>query len=316
MYMKIAVIHVYFGLLPPWFSLFIQSCRVNKHLHFFIFSDSQTINFKSDNIQFIHQTYEDFFLLIKNKLNINTRFYNPYKLCDYKPAFGFLFQEYLKDFDYWGYCDNDLVLGDTYDTLLPLIQSNYDVISTNEYFLSGSFCLFRNCATTISMFKQIHNYKHILSSEKHYAIDEVINMPQNNYRNVKNFLKFCKFYLQSYRKLTYKESRYAFRFLLKKLYVSNLTFDLTEVVWKLQKKELLTCYFNELMISDRSLKRKGFKKFFIYWDGNKLILKNNQTKIFSYHLLDFKKNIDGLKIPVYHPNKFYVFTETEILQKS
>jgi len=113
---------------------------------------------------------------------------------------------------------------------------------------------------------------------------------------------------------THKELRYAFRFYLKKLYTNNLAHDLTEVVWKLQKEKKLTCNFNELMISDRSLKRKGYKKFLIYWDGIKLILKNNLTEIFCYHILDLKKNLDELKIPSYNPNKFYVFTEAEILE--
>ena len=36
----------------------------------------------------------------------------PYKLCDFKPAYGFIFGEYLKEYDYWGHCDIDIVWGD------------------------------------------------------------------------------------------------------------------------------------------------------------------------------------------------------------
>ena len=37
---------------------------------------------------------------------------HPYKLCDYKPAYGYIFPEYTKGYDYWGHCDmTDCIFG-------------------------------------------------------------------------------------------------------------------------------------------------------------------------------------------------------------
>lgn len=36
---------------------------------------------------------------------------SPYKLCDYKPTYGLAFKNWLKDYDFWGYCDLDVVFG-------------------------------------------------------------------------------------------------------------------------------------------------------------------------------------------------------------
>ena len=37
---------------------------------------------------------------------------SPYKLCDYKPVYGLIFDEDLQDYDFWGHCDVDLIFGD------------------------------------------------------------------------------------------------------------------------------------------------------------------------------------------------------------
>ena len=36
----------------------------------------------------------------------------PYDLCDFKVAYGEIFQEYLEPYDFWGFCDCDLIYGD------------------------------------------------------------------------------------------------------------------------------------------------------------------------------------------------------------
>ena len=38
--------------------------------------------------------------------------HTPYKLCDYKPAYGEIFAPELSGYDFWGYGDMDLVFGD------------------------------------------------------------------------------------------------------------------------------------------------------------------------------------------------------------
>ena len=39
------------------------------------------------------------------------------KLCDYKPAYGLIFEDELIGYDYWGFCDTDILLGDIYQFL-------------------------------------------------------------------------------------------------------------------------------------------------------------------------------------------------------
>lgn len=32
-------------------------------------------------------------------------------MCDYKPTYGLAFKKWLGKYDFWGYCDFDLLLG-------------------------------------------------------------------------------------------------------------------------------------------------------------------------------------------------------------
>lgn len=45
------------------------------------------------------------------KLSFAVNIGYPYKLCDFKPAYGFLFPEIIKRYDFWGHGDIDVVYG-------------------------------------------------------------------------------------------------------------------------------------------------------------------------------------------------------------
>src|SRR6266516_1421717 len=65
-------------------------------------------------------------------------------ICDFRPAFGLIFAHLLGESDYWGYCDTDVLFGNISTYLEPEFLSQYDVISMNANYLSGSFTLWRN----------------------------------------------------------------------------------------------------------------------------------------------------------------------------
>ena len=48
----------------------------------------------------------------EKKLGFPVALNSPYKLCDFKPSDGEVFEDYLNDYDYWGHCDVDLIWGD------------------------------------------------------------------------------------------------------------------------------------------------------------------------------------------------------------
>lgn len=93
---------------------------------------------------------------------------NPYKICDFKPAFGEIFQNEIKCYDFWGHCDTDLIFGDIRHFISDEILTNYDRILAN-----GHLTLYRNTQVTNAMYKKaIPSFKEVFSSNDNYAFDE------------------------------------------------------------------------------------------------------------------------------------------------
>jgi hypothetical protein len=45
--------------------------------------------------------YADYCALVSRRLDIDFRPENPYKLCDLKPALGYIHEEHLANHDFW-----------------------------------------------------------------------------------------------------------------------------------------------------------------------------------------------------------------------
>lgn len=108
----IGIVIPYFGKLPPFFQLWLQTAKSNSSIDFHIFTDDDSV-FSDENIYVHRMTWSDMQKLASKPFDFNIALAQPYKLCDFKPAFGLIFSEHLKKYDFWGYCDvSDLLLGD------------------------------------------------------------------------------------------------------------------------------------------------------------------------------------------------------------
>ena len=65
---------------------------------------------------------------------------HPYKLCDYKPAYGYIFAEYAHGYDYWGHCDmTDCIFGN-----LRKFLSDDFLSGADKFMFLGHMTLYRN----------------------------------------------------------------------------------------------------------------------------------------------------------------------------
>ena len=100
---KIAYILPYFGHLPKEFGFWLISCQMNPTVDWLLFTDDRTKFNYPPNVKVTYCTFED----IKNKAQACFDFQivldRPYKLCDYKAAYGDIFKTELTGYDYWGY---------------------------------------------------------------------------------------------------------------------------------------------------------------------------------------------------------------------
>ncbi len=106
---SILLLSCYFGKLPWYFDYFVHSCKYNPTVSFLIITDDDTYTKPlPGNVKLIYKTLNDISLLATEKLGFEINIKYGYKLCDFKPAYGLIFSELLKEYDFWGHCDIDI----------------------------------------------------------------------------------------------------------------------------------------------------------------------------------------------------------------
>ena len=124
---SIIVILPYFGKLPNMFPFWLESCKLNSSVDFLIATDQQ-INCEASNIKVIQTSLPDIKDKLESLLGIQVWLEKPYKLCDFRPLYKKLFFEYVKEYDFWGYCDCDLIFGNIREFLTDELLNQKDYI--------------------------------------------------------------------------------------------------------------------------------------------------------------------------------------------
>ncbi|PTB96664.1 hypothetical protein C9994_06405 [Marivirga lumbricoides] len=174
--MSTCIIIPYFGSFPLYFNLFIHSLKSNPNLNVKLFTDFDVddyLKINVPNLEVVKFTLDDFNFLASNKLDLNIALTNPYKLCEFKPAYGHIFEDYIVDFKFWGFGDLDLIYGNTKNYLTSDLLGNYDIISFRKEYVSGSLCILRNIEKINKLYKQSKSYKLVFTDlSKFYSFAE------------------------------------------------------------------------------------------------------------------------------------------------
>jgi len=125
---KVAFVIPYFGKFNNYFELFLQSCRFNETIDFLIFTDDKTKYDYPENVKVKYMTFSELKEKIQSKFDFKIGLEKPYKLCDFRPAYGYIFEDYLKGYDFWGYCDTDIIFGDIRKFYSEEVLNKYDKI--------------------------------------------------------------------------------------------------------------------------------------------------------------------------------------------
>lgn len=209
---SIAFVLPYFGHLPSNFDLWLKSCEKNATIDFLIFTDDNTKFYYPSNVKVHIISFEE----LKNRIQLIYDFDVlidcPWRLSLFKPAYGDIFKNELSKYDYWGYCDADLMWGDIRKFVTDEILEKYDRIGTK-----GHASIYRNTPEVNARYKIIAsntaNYKDVFSGRASYSFDEngmdeiydLLNVP---YYFRPNFAHLEKFESGFYLKRLPKEKLY------------------------------------------------------------------------------------------------------------
>jgi hypothetical protein len=113
---------------------------------FMVGADTPYLHQKSKNVN-IRRNYPTLKRLsqyFSHRLGFNVNITNPYKLIDFKPALGYLFEDVIKDYSHWAFGDLDVVWGDLKSSLSSLDLAQEFILYHRWQAFSGALTIFRN----------------------------------------------------------------------------------------------------------------------------------------------------------------------------
>lgn len=187
----IAFIIPYFGRLHNYFYLFLESCKANETVDFIFISDIKDFPKMPPNCKRIKMSFQELSEKITRILGFKTSLASVYKIVDFKPMWGDVFQDGLKKYDYWGFCDCDMILGDLRSFFERIQLSGYDKI-----FCHGHMTVLKNNETMRHLYKTkggfekegVFNYEEAFRTKCVVHFDEGGGLTEiSKYLNIKTY---------------------------------------------------------------------------------------------------------------------------------
>lgn len=225
----------------------------------------------------------------------------PYKICDYKPAYGEIFSDLLTPYDFWGYGDLDLVYGNISDFFKDSILNEFDIISNHPDFITGHFCLLKNTPRINALYKLGGAYKYAFAEPHYTGFDEQIKRvkinPDPKYLSSEN-IKDRRKHIARHR--VFQNVKKLFHLKLnrtKNKKEAEILKDFTSIVMRSVSKKEIKLFQSKTFESDLmnlKLKKENWK---ITWKNG--LLKNDLDKNLLYFHFMLSKDDESFQVSRY-----------------
>lgn len=83
--------------MSDYFPLWLKTAGWNADIDFYLFTDADMREYEiPQNVRIVSFSWEELVGLFQKKFSFRIALGNPYKLCDFKPSYGEVFEEYLR----------------------------------------------------------------------------------------------------------------------------------------------------------------------------------------------------------------------------
>ncbi|WP_374172238.1 DUF6625 family protein [Flavobacterium tructae] len=240
---SIATLTCWYGKYPWYFPYFLHSCSFNPSVDFYIITDNrEKIENKPENVIIVFKSLHEIKVSASKKLGFTVNIDYPYKLCDFKPAYGFLFPEIIRDYDFWAQSDLDIIFGDIRLFLTEEFLNSYDFISMRHDYTTGCFALYRNNQKMNTFFKKSKDFKLVFSNSRHFCFDEcnfawdALALGKSIFEIQTEIVSFT--HLIKTAQIT-KEIRSHFDFIIVEGYTGDVVFEKGKIIYKNELEGLL-----------------------------------------------------------------------------
>ncbi|RDF94763.1 DUF6625 family protein [Lactiplantibacillus plantarum] len=169
----------YYGSFKNYHKFFLESCGHNPDYDWLFITDNKEDYDYPTNVKKITLPFSELVRLVQSKFSTQVELKYAYKLCDLRPMYGYIFEDYIKSYQFWGHCDTDMIFGRISDFITNDDLDTYDKIGK-----LGHFTMYRNCKRINEAFKLPLNgknrYVEVLTNPNNCSFDEEHNKSINN----------------------------------------------------------------------------------------------------------------------------------------
>ncbi len=111
--------------------------------------------------------------LVETRTGLECRKHSAYALCDLRPILNQVFREEFEGYDWWGWCDLDVVLGDLDELWGPLLDGHeFQVLTSDPLIVHGPLTILKNDIVTNAMCRSDDDYPEVLRNPDYCNYDE------------------------------------------------------------------------------------------------------------------------------------------------
>ncbi len=176
---RLVVLNPYFGRLPEMFPHWVTTCGYNSSIDWIVFTDDKRAfdgtyaKYIPRNVRIIRSSLAVIKTRVEEILGFSVPLYRPYKICDFRPMYGQIFQEYVEGYDFWGYSDLDILWGSIRKFVTDQVLEKYDRIYTNGYLSFYRNTEEVNCwYRTLTVQPGREEWETVFSTEQNWEYDE------------------------------------------------------------------------------------------------------------------------------------------------
>ncbi len=128
----------------------------------------------SPNIHVRKSSLEEIRVRTQDVMHCSVALNNPYKLCDLRPLYGILFEQEVQNYDFWGYCDCDLIFGDIRSFVTEdVLDSHNSILGLGHFHLQRTKDQLYQKVLDDSRTRDGLTLREVLSSDTNYGFDEM-----------------------------------------------------------------------------------------------------------------------------------------------
>lgn len=171
---------------PPWTPLLLRTLAANPTVTFLLLSEEPppNVDVLPPNVEHHTWTLEALLRRLQRTVGVRLRSLgasgvlangvSAAKVNDFKPMWGEAFESELRRFEWWGYMQEDVVLGDLRSLVTPSLLGRADVICPFDAPLnsSGILMLMRNVAAIRRLWRLSADAARVLAAPSYQVFDE------------------------------------------------------------------------------------------------------------------------------------------------